>query len=110
MGQLRAAAVLPFGSNLSPLEVRLPDEYELARSSCPAHLPDRFTYLWTELHPAALTDCVGTMNATEHALKMSDHATNDFICWPPFTCRLSLPSNYDFMFVRCATHPKSICD
>jgi hypothetical protein len=45
IGQVRAAAVLPLGSNRSPLAVRLPDEYELARISCPAQLPDRFTYL-----------------------------------------------------------------
>ena len=45
IGQVRAAAVLPFTSNLSPLAVRLPEEYELARISCPAQLPERFTYL-----------------------------------------------------------------
>lgn len=28
----------------------------LARTSCPAQLPDRFTYLWTEAHPAAFAD------------------------------------------------------
>lgn len=45
IGQVRAAAVLPFTSNLSPLAVRVPEEYELARTSCPAQLPDGFTYL-----------------------------------------------------------------
>ena len=45
IGQVRAAAVLAFGTNLSPLAVRFPEEYELARISCPAQLPDRFTYL-----------------------------------------------------------------
>lgn len=45
IGQVRAAAVLPLASNRSPLAVRFPDEYELARISCPAQLPDGFTYL-----------------------------------------------------------------
>ena len=45
IGQVRAAAVLPFASKLSPLAVLFPEEYELARISCPAQLPERFTYL-----------------------------------------------------------------
>jgi hypothetical protein len=44
-GHVRAAAVLPFELNSSPLAVRFPEEYELARISWPAQLPDGFTYL-----------------------------------------------------------------
>src|SRR5512141_1912074 len=52
-GQVRAAAVLPLASKTSPLAVCLPEEYELANISCPAHWPDGLTYLCTRSQPAA---------------------------------------------------------
>src|SRR5690349_14577237 len=55
-GQVRAAAVLPLPSNRSPLAVRAPEEEWLARLSCLAQLPDRFAYLCTDEHPAALAE------------------------------------------------------
>lgn len=45
IGHVRAAAVLAFASKRSPFAVRFPDEYELARTSCPAQLPEGFAYL-----------------------------------------------------------------
>jgi hypothetical protein len=92
-GQVRAVAVLSFGSNLSPLAVSFPEEYELARTSYPAQLPDRFTYSWTVLHRAASAYGAGTKCAANIRPKVSDHATHIFMISRPF-----FPTRYRHVF------------
>jgi hypothetical protein len=58
-------------------------EYELARISCPAQLPDGFTYLWTDDQPAAFDFSFAMTSAMQHALKTNDHASKALMNYPP---------------------------